>query len=234
MPKVLIIRAKEQGDVTMAQIQSHKIVTELVPLSDVAYPYERFKDFDFTSAQQIIISSSNVLAALSDKQKVQIQTKIILSVTKALDGFTNIIYFERMSKIVQYLQQQQNKAKTIYLRGNHTSLTSAEERILATLNCSHQLCYNITYHDREFAKIAGNLRQGNYDSILFFSKKSSEHFVTLIKLSGLEEHLLNIKLCCISERVAGVFKAIKAADILIAKKPNLTELIKCLDYPLAK
>jgi uroporphyrinogen-III synthase len=234
MHNVLIIRAKNQGVKTLDYLSQLDISGQLISLSDVTYPYHNFKDFDLTDFKQIIISSSNALSALSSQQKEILNQKEILSVTQALIDFANVRYFQNMQEVITYIMMKNHKEKVIYLRGNYSSLSSDEEKNLQEYGCNSVLCYHVNYHDREFKEIANNLKLGIYSDILFFSKKSSDYFLKLIQDSALEPYLLNIKLCCISRRVAASFLDVKLANIVIAENANIKSLIKCLDYPLVR
>ena len=86
------------------------------------------------------------------------------------------------------------------------------------------------YNNDKFVEILQNLESVKYNSICFFSKNSSDYFMSLIKQHNKLELLLNIKLCCISSRVGKSFESLNSQNILIAKSPDLRGLTECLDY----
>ena len=226
MDNVLIIRAKEEGDRTLLKLHEKGLKADLISLSTISF---NKINIDLDAFDNVIISSRNTLKSLSDSNQKKLTSKKIFAVTQNLD-FENVEYFDNMQNLLQHLLNLNIHEKLLYLKGNYSSLTNAEMEELTNLGCVFHECYKVQYNDNNFDLIKANLINNKYQAILFFSKKSSDHFLKLIQNSNLEHCLLNIKLCCISTRVALSFQALKAENILIAEQPNLASIIKCLDY----
>ncbi len=226
MASILVIRAEEEGEKTLVALKNQGFDADLIPLTTISY---NKINIDLEAFDNVIISSRNTLKTLSENDKKKLNSKNIFAVTQNLD-FKNVEYFDNMQNLLQHLLKFKIHKKLLYLKGNYSSLINSEMEILTNLGCLFYECYKVQYRDNNFSSIKANLINNKYQAILFFSKKSSDHFLKLVQNSNIEHSLLNIKLCCISARVALTFQGFKAKKILIAEQPNLASIIKCLDY----
>jgi len=226
MDNVLVIRAKEEGERTLLALRDKDFKADLISLSTISF---NKINIDLDAFDNVIISSRNTIKSLSASDKKKLNSKKIFAVTQNLD-FENVEYFDNMQILLQHLLRFNINERLLYLKGNYSSLTNSEMAELSNLGCDFYECYNVQYNDHNFALIKDNLINNKYLAILFFSRKSSDHFLKLVQNANIEHCLLNIKLCCISARVALTFQALKAENILIAEQPNLASIIKCLDY----
>ncbi|MGH6946011.1 MAG: uroporphyrinogen-III synthase [Kiloniellales bacterium] len=73
------------------------------------------------------------------------------------------------------------------------------------------------------------VRAGGLDLVLFFSPRTADTFVRLIKAAGLEAGVRKIAALCLSPAVAERLKPLAWAKLLVAERPNQEALLAVLD-----
>ena len=79
-----------------------------------------------------------------------------------------------------------------------------------------------------------SLRQGGFDLVLFFSPRTAETFVILLRDAGLETACTSVTGICLSSAVAQQLGDLTWRALSIAERPNMGSMIAAVDAWLAR
>ncbi len=77
--------------------------------------------------------------------------------------------------------------------------------------------------------IVARLRDGQIDVVLLMSPRAAATFVNLMGRLSLMQAVRGLRYVCISEAVARALKTLAPPDILVAARPNLTEMLEVVN-----
>ena len=229
MAKILVLRNFEQGNLTKNLLESYSFKIDLYPISDITFPYKNISILNFKLFDNIIISSQNALKSLNKTQLNDLKNVNLFTINKMPYDFKNVKNFQNLEQLLKYLIDfDATNQKNLLLRGNYSLLSNKDKKFLTSKNFTSKICYKVNYHEKYFDKIRQNILHNQYSSILFYSKKSADFFISLLRNAEMIDYLQKIKIYCISSRVAKSFENINIKEVFIAKEANQESMIKLL------
>ncbi|PIR32602.1 MAG: hypothetical protein COV36_04080 [Alphaproteobacteria bacterium CG11_big_fil_rev_8_21_14_0_20_44_7] len=158
--------------------------------------------------QAFVLTSSNVILPKSYKTIIKIPQ-----------------HGKNARELLEYIKANLSKddGKIIHLSGNVITLDIAAKLRDEGFDAENIITYETEYADKLSAELINNLE--NIKIATFFSILSLKNFVYLIDKYRLSDKLKNIKMVCLSEKIAQSGKANLWKEIIISDQPNQQSLI---------
>jgi uroporphyrinogen-III synthase len=226
MSKILLTRSNKLSPKILKLIQEKNHQTITFPLFKV----ERLLNFPLTNTnlQAILITSSNAAFALA-KLKINKDILVLAVGEKTLQevkklGYGNSFCANNSSKSLLVLAKSKlskNKGLIVYLSGEIITLNLAEKLSKEGFTAKKIAVYT-TIEAKELSKeVIEEIKEKNICQVWIYSKNSFYIFYKLLKRHNLLECLGEIKILCLSKKIANYirqtaceFRKIEAAEIL--------------------
>lgn len=236
-PKPEAIKLKKK----LSQIDVKGVVEPLLEITFSKTSKSQFKKIvERYNVQAIVLTSNNGAKALGKISKDYSLRVITVGDTTADEareqGFYKVSSVDgdliRLKRfIINNLDPE--KGVIIYLSGNIISEDLGHNLGRNGFKVKRIIGYKASYAKKLSNKAVELLKNGKINYILFYSSKTSEVFLELIKYNNLPLTLRKIDVFCLSENIARIAKKISWKSINIAKEPtekSLLELINKFHY----
>lgn len=141
----------------------------------------------------------------------------------------SVMWSENIDQLTTLLTQEKQSHKTLYFSGKDISDDLSQSVPPMHFEIIRLPIYEARLQDpldQQFIDLYGN---GNISYALFYSKRTASHFCALLDRHFGENGVLNIRdVICISDTVAGIFKAHFNQSVHIAEKPTQHAMVNCL------
>ncbi len=241
MTGVLITRPYAKSVIVSNQLQEQGYHTHIapclqaVPITFMAPNPQNYKALLFTSAQAVKALSSQLkqgspyfdLPVLcvgnNTQQKAQ---KCGFTEAHSADGNAKDLH----SLIVEHHKKTVNNEKPyLYVRAQNVAapiekwLSDKNIAVTGLVTYKTEITNSIPY------EVITNIKEGSIQSVLFFSKRTADNFVNLIRKHNLEQYLNTIKALSISAGVLGCLEELNWELTDHAKKPTKENLYDLLN-----
>lgn len=228
MSHILLIRTFEDA----LPIASH-----LEALGKKVLCYPLFKPVFFAiplleNPQALIITSKNALRALKDNNHLKkIPLYAVGDQTAALAhqlGFITVFSARGNSRDLQELVAQQarpEKGVLYYFSGQIIKRDIVRELKALGFNVQHQVVYQLNDVERFSNSLITDFFNKKISHVLFFSPRTTELFVDLVKASKLEKEIALNKALCLSYDVAEKAQKILWKEIWISPHPSTHNML---------
>ena len=186
--------------------------------------------------QALIITSKNALRALKDNDHLKkIPLYVVGDQTAALArqlGFITVFSAAGNSKNLQELvaqQAQPEKGVLYYLSGQIIKRDIARELRVLGFKVQRQVVYKINDIERFSNSLVTDFLNKKISHVLFFSPRTTELFVNLVKASKLEKEVSLNKALCLSYDIAEKAQKILWKEIWISPYPSTHNMLGYFD-----
>lgn len=232
--RVLITRPRGDAEALAAQIHALGHTTLIEPLIDIV-----FADgpaLDLTGAQALLFTSAN--GARAAARRTTDRTIRILAVGRATGAEARALGFTRVSEstgegvetFAHTVREQLNPTQGALLHITGTATAGDLKGALepAGFAVRTEQLYDARPADALSAPFTTELTAGRIDAVTFFSPRTAERFVTLIRAAGLAPPCENVTALALSDAVANALAPLRFRKILAAAHPNAAALLDLL------
>ncbi|MBX9786011.1 MAG: uroporphyrinogen-III synthase [Alphaproteobacteria bacterium] len=232
MSHVLLIRALEDAI---------PLASYLEALGKKALCYPLFEPIFFAippleNPQALIITSKNALRALNNSNHLKkVPLYVVGDQTAALAhqlGFTTVFNASGNSKDLQNLIVQQalpEEGVLYYLSGRIIKRDIVRELRALGFKAQRQVVYQTNYIERFSNSLITDFFNKKISHVLFFSPRTTELFVDLVKTSKLEKEIALNKALCLSYDIAEKAQEILWKEIWISPHPSTHNMLGYFD-----
>ena len=189
----------------------------------IALKHQKIDCENYTS---IIFTSANAVVNLNQSTLLDLKCYCVGEFTAKQakkKGFRNIIVaggsYKELRKVILNSKDNKNE-KFLYLRGEFVSRDLEKDLNQHNFQVDSFVNYS-TIPIRNFDKITKeNLKNKLIDIVFIYSKKSAEHFLTLIQNNNLTSQCAGIQLRCLSKNVSLPLEKVNWKDIKLFSPGN--------------
>lgn len=232
MSHVLIIRALEDA----LPLASHLEVLGKKVLCYPLFEPEFFTIPPLENPQALIITSKNALRAIKDNSYLKkIPLYVVGDQTAALAhqlGFITVFSARGNSRDLQELvarQAQPEKGVLYYLSGQIIKGDIVHELRVLGFKVQRQVVYQINDREHFSNSLITDFLNKKISHVLFFSPRTTELFVDLVKASKLEKEITLNKALCLSYDIAEKAQKILWKEIWISPHPSIRNMLGYFD-----
>ena len=229
MKSLLVTRPKKDSIKIKEHLSKLGFNVHIEPMFSIKYLAAKIniEDFDFiisTSQYSIIALSKitknrNKLIITVSNNTMQIAEKLGFTSIKSLNGNVN--------DIISYLKHY-NGNNVLYIRGKEITCNLKDMFINRIKNFQEIILYN-TIDRKYFSKSCHNLLLKNKISgILFYSSRTADIFIELIKKHNMEDKVGSIIIYAMSHKIAEAAKKVRWKNIKIPDKPTNQSLLSLI------
>jgi len=232
--RILITRPRSDAEVLAVQLHALGHTTLIEPLIDIV-----FADgpaLDLTGLQALLFTSAN--GARAAARRTTDRTIRVLAVGRATGAEARALGFMRVSEstgegvetFAHTVREQLNPAHGTLLHITGTVMAGDLKGALEPSGFvvhTEQL-YDARPADALSAPFTAELTAGRIDAATFFSPRTADRFVTLIKAAGLTLPCEKITALALSDAVAKALAPLRFRKILTAAHPNTAALLDLL------
>lgn len=231
--RVLLTRPREDAEPLAERLGGIGIETVVEPL--LAIEIDRAAVVELDGVQAVLATSANgvrALAALSPRRDVPVLAVGDATAAAAQDaGFRHV---ESASGDVEALAAltlarcKPDRGPLLHVAGSH--LAGDLGRLVGAGGLAYRRA--VLYAARPAARLsaatAAALKAGELDGVLFFSPRTADTFVTLVREARLAKACRTLAAFCLSDAVAERAKAVAWRRVLVASRPDLDSLLRLL------
>lgn len=229
---VLITRPQPQAEEFAKELSAqgfHTIIAPVLQLFPLAFEPPEMTGYDgliFTSAAGV-----RIFAEKSGHRNIPVYVPGPQTAEAARSSGYKTVHdlksgAEEIINIINGLTK--NNQNFLYIRGRHVSV-DLEGRLQASgRNCDSVNVYAMRPVQALPAPARRALESGAIDVIPFFSTRTAETFIQLVRKAGLENSLDNIKALSISPAVLEYVRVLNWGEAYAAAHPNRDSLLKTL------
>jgi uroporphyrinogen-III synthase len=186
--------------------------------------------------QAIVITSANgmrALCALTPNRTIKLITVGPASRDEAqLQGFSHIDmakpeYGGDVNGLVRHISENYTAdgGMLLHISGNVVAGDLVGQLKTKGLPANHIALYNAQAASKLSAEVRNGLKEKTINSVLFYSPRTADIFIELIKNANLIAELSALNCYCLSNNVAEKFKDISFKNIHIAKNPTGDDML---------
>ena len=229
MNSLLVTRPKKESEKVKEYLSKLGFNIYIEPMFSIKYLTTKInvENFDF-----IISTSQHSIIALSKTTKnrdktiitvgnntMQIAENLGFTSTKSLNGNVN--------DMISYLKNY-NGSNVLYIRGKDITCNLKKILVNNIKNFQEVILYR-TVDRKRFSNSCYNLLlQDKIDGILFYSPRTADIFIELIKKHNIEEKTKNITIYVMSNKIAEIAKKVSWKNIKITNKPTNQSLMSLI------
>ncbi|MCW8971281.1 MAG: uroporphyrinogen-III synthase, partial [Rhodospirillales bacterium] len=206
----------------------------MAPLLDILTVDGAAPDLD--GVQGLLVTSANgvrAFAAKSDRRDLPVWAVGDASARAALEaGFKQVESAQGdVETLAALVKKRVDPAKghLLHVAGSKLAGDLAGDLKAAGYHYRRAVLYTAETPRRLDRDAAVALRGGKVDGVLFFSPRTIETFVTLVRKGRLTKAIGGVTAYCLSPAVADRAAALKWRDIRVADRPEQDSLIECLE-----
>lgn len=235
MPKpcIIITRPLADSENTAKILSKHGLDHFIEPALVTEFISSSISNLSHTISKHdgIIITSKNAIRSIAS---INIDRNIkIISLGKATSsfakkiGFTNVEYAgQNIGQLCQHIKANYKGKSFTYASGESITVELNKE------NCGNEITRISVYKTVPTQKLSQGfkekLQHGNFNGIMFFSKRTAEIFYNILKAEGLELHIQNLHAFCLSNDIAELIKNYGFKATMYPKNPNIGEITKLM------
>lgn len=232
--RILLTRPLGDAEETAALLSArgHEIIA--APLLDIRT--RAGAEIVLDGIQAVLTTSANgirALARLTHRRDMKILAVGAQSAEAAHAlGFTAVEHAGGDAAALAALAAQRLKPENgalLHVSGAQTRGALVENLVAKGFVMKSAVLYDAAAADRLPADAAAALAEGRLDAALFYSPRTAEVFVTLVKQAGLENACRDLVALCISEAAAGKLSGLAFRAIRVAARPDRESLFALLD-----
>ena len=233
---VLITRPVGEAEDYAGELEEYGFKTFLAPMLMISpLSFEVFDDFDvliFTSAQGVRVYFEG--GGLVKGQAICVG-KYTAREARAV-GFNDVLDIAGTGKdIVNHIadtntDQSVPSLRYIHVGGKNVAYPIAQELSAAGFQCVHVPVYDAPAVDAIPDDVVHAMRENSVDVITFFSKRTAETFLDLVKTQNLQDTLNTIKCLSISDAVLECVRFYKYEwnELYVSSKPDRAGMLEQL------
>ena len=236
---VLVTRPDEEGLELANQLKTIGIEPLLEPMLIVEnLPVD---DLSYDKTQAYIITSANSIKALL-KLKPDMEIPLFAvgnasAVTARNSGFKTVYSADGdaqdLAKLVDDILSP-NEGDLLYITGKTQSGNLVQKLSSLGFDCREVFVYETIPRRSLSQPTVAAIKNDKVGTILFYSSKTAEVAVTLIKKSRLVRQCKKITIICLSEGIASVAKKLKWYNVFVSDKPTQESMLVLLEKSRVK
>ncbi|WP_316976043.1 uroporphyrinogen-III synthase [Shumkonia mesophila] len=228
--RVLLTRPREDAEPLAGRLHGIGIETIIEPL--LAIEIDRTAAVDLEGVQAILATSANgvrALAALCPRRDLPVLAVGDATAATAREaGFLHVDSaagdVEALAALAIALCRPEHGA-LLHVAGSHLAGDLKRRVEAGGLSYRRAVLYASRPAERLSAEAATALKAGEVDGVLFFSPRTAETFVTLIREARLVKACRKLAAFCLSEAVAERARGVAWRRVLVASRPDLDSLL---------
>lgn len=227
---VFITRPKENAEIIAERIREKGYDVFVEPFLDIIF--DNFDVPDLENYQGLIFTSANgVRSFCCSCQNRALPVFVVGNNTAQItqeNGFPDIKNADgTLADLEDILMDDGSGKPYLHVCGQHIS------RSIQSKNPDVRIDKKIGYHTEKIKQIsdkcAAMLEQEKFSYILFFSKRTAENFVEVVRTQGLEDSLKRTKALCLGDSMVQCLSVLPWQEILVAGHPNQDGMLALLD-----
>lgn len=236
--RILLTRPIEHSEPLAEKLVRQNHAPLLSPLLKVEFL--EIPELEYSNCQAFIFTSSAGVRAFQKKQldylhipAISVGDKTKKATIKA--GFkTTISTAGDQETLIRFIEchLEPQKGKIIHFSGHHKTGNLIESLEKFGFSIQQVICYQAGAIDQFSTDVRTAISAEKIDVIPFYSRRTAEIFVDLIKKANIEQKLLKITALCLSPAISSVLQEEKWKEILVAKEPNEASLWDEIDLKL--
>lgn len=231
--RVLLTRPLEDAEPLAMRLYGIGIETVIEPL--LAIEIDRAATVDLDGVQAILATSANgvrALAAVSPRRDLPVLAVGEATAATARDaGFRHVDAaagdVAALAALALAVCKPEHGA-LLHVAGSHLAGDLQGMIEAGGLAYRRAVLYAARPAERLSAETAAAIKAGKIDGILFFSPRTAETFVTLIRKAHLARACRGLTAFCLSAAVAERARALAWRRVLVASRPELDSLLRLL------
>lgn len=235
-PCVLVTRPILDSQQLAPQIEAMGADVLISPVIDIKECDFECPSFDGYDA--ICVTSANALRILAKKTPLRNVKIYCVGKNTAHEaqkmGFKEVLSANNSAESLFNLIQEGNLRKLLYFSAKEPSFPLQECLQDADIVCDVITAYESQAVHALTEEAIDALRSDNIDFALFYSRKSAENFMTIIKREELYDSLKSIKALCLSDGVVESLQAKRWAECAVCDVSNGDAMMDLLAQKLAK
>ena len=231
--RLLVTRPRSEGEALAVRLHDVGIETLLEPMLDlVPLPHQ---PLDLEGVQGVLLTSRGAARALADATPNR--DLAIFAVGDATAGVARQLGFGEVTSadgdaaaLAKLVRDGADPAKgaLLHVRGAHTAGDLAGELSASGFTVREAVLYEARPAEQLSTGCAEALRSGALDGALFFSPRSAETFVNLVRMAGLEATAARLDAYCLSDAVAKAAADLGWGCVIVSPSPDLEAMIGLL------
>ncbi|MGN7618524.1 MAG: uroporphyrinogen-III synthase [Ehrlichia sp.] len=231
MKSLLVTRPRKDSIKIKEHLNKLGFDVHIEPMFSIRYLTAKIniEDFDFiiSTSQYSIIALSKItknrhkLIITVGNNTMQIAEKLGFTFIKSLSGNVN--------DMISYLKHYKGN-NVLYIRGKDVTCNLREISVNYVKNFHEVILYN-TIDRKHLSKSCHNLLlQNKIAGILFYSSRTVEIFIELIKKHNMEDKVGSIIIYAMSHKIAETAKKLCWKNIKISDKPTNQSLLSLISF----
>ena len=232
--RVLVTRPLSDAEELAERLHARGHTTFIEPLIDIVFREGTALDLD--GVQALLFTSAN--GARAAARRTIERTIRVLAVGPATGaearavGFTNVSESsgEGIDALALTVRKQLNPARGTLLHGTGTA-TAGDMKVAlqpSGFTVRTEQLYDARAADSLSRTFTAELTAGRIDAATFFSPRTADRFVTLIRAAKLEAPCEKITALALSDAVANALAPLRFRKVLVAMHPNAAALLDLL------
>lgn len=233
---VLVTRPAEDAEALAALLGERGVAATAEPLFEIVY--KTGPELDLSGVQAVLATSANgvrALATATENRDIGMLAVGDATARAARDaGFANV---ESAGGDVRDLAELASRllrpdgGDLLHVAGSHIAGDLASLLGDKGFSYRREVLYEAKAVSRLSGAAAALIRDETLDGVLFFSPRTAETFVTLVRRARLVRACRRMTAYCLSVAVAERARAIEWKDIAVAKAPDQGSLLALMEIP---
>ncbi len=231
--RLLVTRPRPEGQALAARLRDAGIETFLEPMLDIVpIPHP---PLDLNGVQGVLLTSRGAAHALADTTPER--GLAIFAVGDATAGVARQLGFGEVrsadgdaAALSRLVRDEADPAggALLHVRGAHTAGDLAGDLSALGFTVREAVLYEARPAAQLSTGCTGALRDDALDGALFFSPRSAETFVNLVRMAGLEAAAARLDAYCFSDAVATAAGDLDWRRVVVSPRPDLEAMIGLL------
>lgn len=232
--RVLVTRPRADAETFAERLHTLGHTTFIEPLIDIAF--DDGPTLDLTGVQALLLTSAN--GARAAVRRTTERAIRVLAVGPATGAEARALGFTRVNEstgegvdaLAETVREQLNPAQGALLHVTGTATAGDLKAALAPSGFAVRAkrLYDARAADGLSASFTAEITAGRLEAATFFSPRTAERFVTLIRAAKLEPHCAKIAALALSDAVAKALTPLRFRKVLVAAHPNAAALLDLL------
>ncbi|MDX9859702.1 MAG: uroporphyrinogen-III synthase, partial [Rhodospirillales bacterium] len=231
--RVLLTRPREDAEPLAERLGGIGIETVVEPLLSIEI--DRQAGVEMAGVQAILATSANGVRALAALDPIRdVPVLAVGDATAAEARNAGFLHVESAAGDVEALAAlalarcKPDQGPLLHVAGSHLAGDLGRLVEAGGLSYRRAVLYAARPATRLTAAAAEALEAGDLDGVLFFSPRTADTFVTLIREAHLEKACQALAAYCLSDAVAERAKTVAWRRVLVASRPDLESLLRLL------
>lgn len=229
MHRALLLRQQEECFALSNLLESYGVMSFSYPLFEPCF----FPISPLENPQGLLITSKNALRSIQQNEDLKaIPLYAVGDQTAQLAksmGFTDVRSASGTAKdLISLVTQKASRKKGIlwYLSGDIIKENIAEILKKKGFSSKRQIVYNIKEVETLPSVLLHDLQMKAFSHVLFFSPKTTNIFIKLLKKNRLEAVATEMTSLCLSQNVLQKAKKIHWKKVWVSPKPTVNKMIE--------